>query len=248
VFVFAASLGHLESTPKLYGWSFDLKTEVGTKSGVPCADRDDHGLADAPGVAAISIACTQSVEVDGHPVSALAIQSLRGAISPQIVAGRAPRGPNEIALGSVTLSAVNKDWGNCRRGPGGDCRYRSSVAPKAPTLSSESLQPLADGAPFTVAGLGPILDPGESETHFLLVKAFADIDALERRPERLGIQEHRHPVDTRRLIACGRSTGSRDPRDSADNVRSSRSGTRRYRCGAAAVSSRSSRRSDSTRR
>jgi ABC-type lipoprotein release transport system permease subunit len=184
VFVFAASLGHVESTPKLYGWTFDLKTEVGTKSGVPCADRDDHGLADAPGVAAISIACTQSVEVDGHPVSALAMQSLRGAISPEVVAGRAPRGASEIALGSVTLDAANKKIGDTVRveAQGGDRRYRIVGRVVLPTLSSESLQPLADGASFTVAGLAPILDPGEFETHFLLVKARsrADIGALER--------------------------------------------------------------------
>ncbi|HTK16346.1 MAG TPA: FtsX-like permease family protein [Acidimicrobiia bacterium] len=185
VFVFAASLGHLESTPKLYGWTFDLKTEVGTKPGVPCADRDDHGLADAPGVAAIAIACTQGVEVDGHPVSAWAIQSLRGAISPAIVAGRAPRGASEIALGSVTLDATKKRIGDTVRveAQGGDRRYRIVGRTVLPTLSSESLQPLADGASFTIAGLRPILVSGANETHFLLVKARsgADIDALERR-------------------------------------------------------------------
>ncbi len=185
VLVFAAGLGHLESTPKLYGWTFDVKTEVGTKPGVPCADRDDHGLADAPGVAAISVACVQGVEVDGHPVSAWAIQSLRGAIGPEVVAGRAPRSASEIALGSVTLDATKKRLGDTVRveAQGGVRRYRIVGRVVLPTLSTESLQPLADGASFTLAGLGPILAPGENETHFLLVKArsSADIGALERR-------------------------------------------------------------------
>jgi predicted lysophospholipase L1 biosynthesis ABC-type transport system permease subunit len=152
---------------------------------VACADRDDHGLADAPGVAAISVACTQSVEVDGHPVSAWAIESLRGAIGPEVVAGRAPRGASEIALGSVTLDAANKKIGDTVRveAQGGDRRYRIVGRVVLPTLSTESLQPLADGASFTLAGLRPILAPGEFETHFLLVKARsgADIGALERR-------------------------------------------------------------------
>ena len=52
-----------------------------------------------------------------------------------------------------------------------------------PTLSPESLQPLADGASFTVPGFRPLIEVGPIETHSLLVKAEpgADRDAIERR-------------------------------------------------------------------
>lgn len=173
VLVFAASLAHLDGTPRLYGWTFDRSTEVETQPGKACIDRDDHGLARAPGVTAIAAACIKGVEVAGHPVSAWAFESLRGTIDPEVVAGRAPRGPREVALGSVTLDAVHKRIGDSVRiqaeHGSGDFRIVGRIV--LPTVNTESLQPLADGAALTVAGLGPLLSPGGNETHFLLVKA-----------------------------------------------------------------------------
>ena len=185
VFVFAASLGHLESTPKLYGWTFDLKTEVGTKSGVPCADRDDHGLADAPGVAAISIACTQSVEVDGHPVSALAIQSLRGRIETR---GRRRSGaawPERDRAGIRDPGRdEQEDWvtPSGSRPRAGTVGIGSSVASCFPRSAANRCSRLPTARRSRSRACGSILDPGEFETHFLLVKARsgADLDALER--------------------------------------------------------------------
>ena len=169
----------------MYGWTFDLKTEVGTHPGAVCADRDDRGLASAPGVRAVAAVCVRGVEVDGHPVSAWAIQSLRGTITPEVVAGRAPRVPGEIALGSVTLNAVDKRIGDSVRvqGQRGSGEYRIVGRIVLPSISLESLQPLADGASFTLAAFQPLDAPGENRTHFLLVKAApgADRDALERR-------------------------------------------------------------------
>ena len=185
VLVFAASLGHLDGTPRLYGWTFDLKTEVGTHRGAVCADRDDRGLASAPGVQALAAACVRGIEVDGHPVSAWAIQSLRGTITPEVVAGRAPRGRGEIALGSVTLAAVHKRIGDSVRvqGTRGSGRYQIVGRIVLPSISLESLQPLADGASFTLTAFQPLDAPGKNETHFLLVTAApgADRAALERR-------------------------------------------------------------------
>lgn len=185
VLVFAASLGHLDGTPRLYGWTFDLKTEVGTHRGSVCADKDDRGLASAPGVSAIAAACVRGVEVDGHPVSALAIQSLRGTIAPGVVAGRAPRGPREIALGSVTLKDAHKRIGDSVRvqGESGSGTYRIVGRVVLPSVSLESPQPLADGASFTLSGFQPLFPPGGNETHFLFLKiaSGAGRDALERR-------------------------------------------------------------------
>jgi hypothetical protein len=208
VLVFAVSLAHLDGTPRLYGWTFDVKTEVGTKPGVVCADRDDRGLASAPGVRAVAAACVRGIEVDGHPVSAWAIQSLRGTITPEVVAGRAPRGPREIALGSVTLEAAHKRIGDSVRvqGPRGSGRYRIVGRIVLPSISLESLQPLADGASFTMTAFQPLDAPGENQTHFLLMKAApgADRDALERRA---------------RSIPRSRNTGTPTPPVEIDRLR-----------------------------
>ena len=42
-------------------------------------------------------------------------QPVRGRIDPEIVAGRAPRAPDEVALGSVTLDALGKKIGDAVR-------------------------------------------------------------------------------------------------------------------------------------
>jgi predicted lysophospholipase L1 biosynthesis ABC-type transport system permease subunit len=85
----------------------------------------------------------------------------------------------------VTLNTVRKRIGETVKveAEGGSRRYRVVGRVALPTVSVESLQPLADGASFTIAGFRPIVVAGENETHFLLVKARAgaDVDALERR-------------------------------------------------------------------
>ena len=162
-----------------------MKTEVGSHPGAVCVDRDDRGLASALSTRPSPPRSFWGVEVDGHPVSAWAIQSLRGTITPEVVAGRAPRGPGEIALGSVTLKAVGKRIGDSVKvqGETGSGRYRIVGRIVLPSLSPESLQPLADGASFTFSGFQPLVPAGENETHFLLVKlrSGADRGALERR-------------------------------------------------------------------
>jgi hypothetical protein len=208
VLVFAASLAHLQDTPRLYGWTFDVKADVDSRPGANCVDRDAHGFADAPGVEAVGVACIRGIEVDGHPVSALAIQSLRGSIGPTVVAGRAPRTASEIALGRVTLRAIHKGIGErvTVDAETGERRTYTIVGRIVlPTLSPESLQPLADGASFTVPGFRPLLDVGPSETHSLLVKVQpgVDRDAIERRvravPRARFVGEPTPPVELDRL-------------------------------------------------
>ena len=213
VFVFAASLAHLESTPRLYGWTFDLKTAVGTQPGVPCADRDDHGLADAPGVAAIAVACVRGVEVDGHPVSAWAIESLRGSDQSR---GRrragAPR-PERDRVGIGHPGRGQKQIGDSVtvEAEAGDHRYRIVGRVVLPTISIESLQPLADGASFTISGIRSLIVQGENETHFLLVKARPGADHrrdsnVEPEPSRAPAMQARRRRPSR-SIAFSRSIG-----------------------------------------
>jgi len=183
--VFAASLAHLGATPRLAGWTWDLKTEVGDKPNSLCVDGDDHGLARVPGVEAVAEQCRRDIQVDGHPVFAMGFHSLRGTITPEIVAGRAPRTSREIALGSVTLKAVHKHFGQTVTVHGNGATRDFVIVGRVvlPSLSLEDLQPLADGASFTAAGIRRIAEEGANQTHFVLVKLApgADRAAVERR-------------------------------------------------------------------
>ena len=170
--VFAASLSHLVGTPRLYGWTWDAKVEVDAPKG-QCGDRQDNGVARQVGIEAVAKVCSSEMEVGGRPVSVWGFQSLRGTIDPEVVAGRAPRGPHEIALGSVTLDALHKHIGDTVRAQGDRAARRYEIVGRIvlPTLGSP--QPLADGASLTAAGWVPLYQPGGNETDFLAVRARA---------------------------------------------------------------------------
>jgi predicted lysophospholipase L1 biosynthesis ABC-type transport system permease subunit len=184
VLVFAASLSHLVATPRLSGWTWDLKMDVPTAAGVACADANDHGLARTPGIDAVVAVCPRDIQVDGRPVTVWGIRSLRGTIAPEVVAGRAPRGKGEIALGAVTLHSAGKHIGDTVnvRGERGARDFRIVGRIVLPAIGSP--QPLADGGAVVAAGLAPLLSTeNENATHFLLARFApgADRAAIERR-------------------------------------------------------------------
>src|SRR5262245_21931337 len=168
--VFASSLGHLVDTPKLYGWTWDVHAQVPTNE--PCVDAHSFGMEKVRGVAAVGVTCAtdSDVEINGHAVTVWGFRSLHGTIDPESVSGRAPRGPREIALGSVALDAIGKSVGQTVsvRGAGRPQRYKVVGRVVLPTVDTP--QPLADGGAVTTAGFGPLYGGGENETHLLVVR------------------------------------------------------------------------------
>ena len=96
--------------------------------------------------------CTLNVQVANRPVSGWGFTDLRGHIGPAIVEGRAPRTPNEVALGAKTLTGIGKHRGDrvTVSGPGGSARYRIVGQTLLSRLGDP--EPLADGAVFTGPG------------------------------------------------------------------------------------------------
>jgi len=206
--VFAASLNHLVETPRRFGWTFDIKGAVPTT--VVCGDREDHGIARAKGVEAVANVCSTSVLVDGRPVIATGFRSLHGTIDPEIVAGRAPRGAREVALGSVTLNDLGKEIGDTvtlgGRGEPRDYKVVGRVV--LPTVGEP--QPLADGAALTGAGFRPLYETGGNETHYLVARLEpgAQLEPVEEafrtlpRVQDIGTVEV--PVEVERLLQIDR--------------------------------------------
>jgi predicted lysophospholipase L1 biosynthesis ABC-type transport system permease subunit len=87
----------------------------------------------------------------------------------------------------VTLRAVHEHIGDTVKAHGEKGTRKFLIVGRIvlPSMSTEELQPLADGAAFTVAGLRRLVVEGENETHFLLVKSApgADRAALLRRAQ-----------------------------------------------------------------
>jgi ABC-type lipoprotein release transport system permease subunit len=181
VLVFASSLGHLVATPRLYGWTWDFKS-VDVNVNTPCGT-GDHGLGELPQVTSVAEVCYQVVSVDGRSVPGLAFTTSTGeAIVPEVVAGRAPRTADEVALGSTTLQKLGKKIGDSVnvRGRASDRDYEIVGRVVFPTLGQ--VQPLADGVAMTGAGFAPIYDPNIFFRYFVGdIAADADRDAVEQR-------------------------------------------------------------------
>jgi hypothetical protein len=165
---FAGSLDHLVSTPRLYGWSWDVSIDTGGSS-----DQDAAALAaDVDGalrrsqlVAGISTSRISRLDVDGVTVTTLGVHPERGRVGPTIVAGRAPRAADEIALGRKTLDRVGASVGDVVRvrpdagGPPVRLRVVGQVVlPGLGTYPGSDKTALGDGALLTqgaLRALGP---------------------------------------------------------------------------------------------
>ena len=160
VLVFASSLGHLDSTPRLYGWTWDFKAPDNSFAGT--CDARDFGLAAVPGVTAVAGVCYEGIEVDGRPTTGWGFTPVRGSIDPEVVSGRAPRTPHEVALGAATLRAIHKRIGDTvqARGTKHSGTYRIVGQIVLPQMRDGDVQPLADGATFTGTGFSPLSDEG----------------------------------------------------------------------------------------
>jgi hypothetical protein len=104
VLVFASSVKHLGTTPLLLRLHLGplRRRELRHGNAVPAGSTRASGVTDLAGV------CVQDIQLDGHPVNALAFHRVRGAIRPSIVKGRAPANAHEVALGAKTLRALSK--------------------------------------------------------------------------------------------------------------------------------------------
>jgi ABC-type lipoprotein release transport system permease subunit len=116
---FGASLTRLLETPRLYGLMWDVQLMGLTDEDIidpSFVDRSVPLLRDDPRVEAIAVgssgAAALVVEVDGRRVDGMVLDSINGDLTLPILAGRLPRGPDEVALGSRTARALGVEIGD----------------------------------------------------------------------------------------------------------------------------------------
>ncbi len=179
--LFGASVRHLVATPRLYGANWDFSAADVTAN-TPCGG-SDYGLAAEPGIAALAELCSQNVQLDGRPVTAIAYTQLRGGpIEPVVVSGQAPDGPNELALGATTLRMLGKHAGDTVHVAGRSTTLEYRIVGTVVFPSLAQAQPLADGAAFTGAGYAPLFDQNLFTRSFVgRIAPGADRSAVERR-------------------------------------------------------------------
>ncbi len=178
--VFAASLGHLSSTPRLYGWTFDFKAET---TDIQHCDSTDLGISRLPGVASLAVACYENMQFAGRPTIGWALVPVKGTLGPAIVAGREPQTPNEVALGATTMRALAKRVGDTVKtaGPKGQ-QVVERIVGQAVFPQVADAQPVADGAWFTSAGWYAAGATNDQFSRYLVgtYAPHADRDAIAR--------------------------------------------------------------------
>ena len=164
VLMFASSVNHLASTPNLYGWTFDYAAS--DNAGSTC-NRADYGLARVHGVEAVAALCTSTVDINRDNVAGWGFLSLHGTVGPEIVQGRAPTGPRDVALGSITLHNLGKRIGDNVRISGPNAKLDYRIVGRVVLATLDSPQPLANGAVFSQAGFNPVSDPNNTNRYLV---------------------------------------------------------------------------------
>ena len=205
VCLFASSLDHVAATSASYGWTWNFAASLDNPSLV--APRTP--LARVPGVAAVAEVVTANLQLDGRPVIVWGFTSLRGTLGPEVVGGREPRGPNEIALGASSLDELGKSIGDTVHGDGPDGHHTYRIVGRVvfPTLNGNGAQPLANGAALTGVGFDRLVSPKNmnvgSAYAAIRVSPGADPAAVEHRVAKIADVERPFgptiPVEVDRL-------------------------------------------------
>ena len=212
VAVFGADLAHLVATPAAYGYNWDTHfTETSPDGAAPvgtCLSQDRAFTRDRAVAAAASI-CSNSVEVDGHPIGAYGFVRLVGTVGPTVLQGRVARGTDEVALGTDTLARVHKGIGDRVKiaGPEQTRTFRVVGRVVLPWLGNDAdVQSIADGAVLTGRGLARLSGPQDISSAQFVVRwrPGTDVAAARKRfealPERLtALQPAQVPLEVKRL-------------------------------------------------
>ena len=108
--VFGASLGHLTTSPTLYGQPFDVWLNLNGPPNVP-TPLLAH-LERMRGITGITGGIGDDVKINGKTVDALAGDSIRGSLLLTTVNGHSPHTAHEIALGATTMRVVHAHVGS----------------------------------------------------------------------------------------------------------------------------------------
>jgi hypothetical protein len=140
-----ASADRLLSTPTLYGHNWDAVIGNGTDPSYP--ERFVARLRADRSIAHLATGTVEEARVGGKPTGVLAMDRLRGSLSPTLVEGRAPAATSEILLGTKTAGALGAEIGDEVAGLIGDRSLAFRVVGRGvlPEISVAGLAPLGLG-------------------------------------------------------------------------------------------------------
>lgn len=108
--VFGSSLGHLTTTPPLYG--DDYQVLFGNDGTNADPNTEVAALQQQPAVDRIMVGTRNEVSIDGVSVYGLAGKAVRGTLLLSVVRGRLPSGDHDVMLGATTMRQVGVHVGS----------------------------------------------------------------------------------------------------------------------------------------
>lgn len=188
VVMFTANLDRLTTTPRLYGWNWDLKAGDGFFT--VDTDASLEKLAANPDVEAVAGGNYGDVEIAGRPVPAVGIDELRGSAFPSLLEGRRPRADDEIVLGTRTLRRAHRRVGDTVTISSAGSPVQMRIVGRAvfPRLGAGTFSPtnLGEGAAVPAKVFADPEAPGGEKYTYLLVglRPGADLSASVSRLNR----------------------------------------------------------------
>lgn len=161
---FGASLNHLVTSPAAYGWSWDAL--VAPPGDFVTDDVVFDRIESSSAFAGSSVLTVDQLRIDGQRVPAVGMPTSGDGPGLTIIDGRAPTGPDELALGGRTMDLLGAGLGDrVLAGEGADARelevVGQAVFPGLGTYSSADRTELGKGALLdseTLASVGEGFD------------------------------------------------------------------------------------------
>ena len=169
---FSASLARLLDNPHLYGWNWDI--QVGDLF-APNLRPEAARLAARPETDGVAVATISRLQRGSALFDVLAIEAVKGTVTPTVVEGRVPASPTEIMLGSRTLEDLGLHVGDTMRVSVGDRSAQLRVVGRGVLTEFAGTARLGEGATMTFDG-----------ARRLVPHAIADVVLVRARPGRAG--------------------------------------------------------------
>ena len=110
--VFAASLTHFTSTPRMYGWVWSYQIEPGGELSTATLEHAAAGLERDPHVRGAAVGAYSQLTIAAQTVGAIAVQTGHDVPVVEVLSGREPRSDHEVALGAQTLRSLHRRVGS----------------------------------------------------------------------------------------------------------------------------------------
>jgi hypothetical protein len=154
---FSSSLDRVVDDPRYRGWNWDL--DVGNFSDDLTALEGRSMLLANDGVAEFTGWQSDFIELDGTEHPLVMLDERDGAVGPQVLEGRMPSGPGEIALASATLDQLGRSVGERVEavGPSGEAQQLRIVGESMGVGVIDQTAAIDEGAVLTFSGARPMM-------------------------------------------------------------------------------------------